>query len=227
VLNESIKEPLAHLELDSTDVTRSYSVNGKPINLEFEPLVLQPDGVIVDLCANPADCLYTGFLAKTAQLVDHWLSDEIVLATQLVGPCLLGIPDGNLSDCGIDPDFVPRRVDYRPDPLRTRPLEFTPNFRDLLAILGAPDFASGPESNVAMLEEGLRELIGRGLYDNGLPRRAPAGDPPPIEPIVGNTLFEVRIEAVPEPGAALLLAIGALALVLGRTGARACCRRRA
>lgn len=221
LLDESVKGALAHLELDSTDVTRSYWMTGKPINLDFDPLVADINGLPVDLCANPADCLYTGFIPTTTELTDGWRSDAIVRATQLVGPCLLGIPDGNLFDCGIDPDFVPLRVDFRLGPSPNDPVEFTPSYRDLLAILERPDLVSGPESNVAMLAQGLRELIGPDLYDNGLPRRAPEGEPPPTEPIVGNPLYEIRIGNVPEPGVPILLAIGALTLVLVRANARA------
>lgn len=223
VVNENTKQPLAHVELDSTDVTRSYWITGKPMTLEFDPIVLDiNDQPIANLCAIPDDCLNTGFIPVTSTLEDGWLSDEIFLAKNLVGACLNGVLDDPDSPCDIDPGFTPLRVDYRsqPDPAdpdgSSLPFEFTPRYQDLRAILDAPEELPGPESSVAMLDEGLRDLIGSELYDNGLPRRAPAGDPAPTEPIAGDTQYEVRIDAVPEPGAAMLLAIGFVALAVGR-----------
>ncbi len=218
LLNESVKGALAHIELESTDATRSYWMTGKPMTLQFEPIVASGGG-FVNLCPVPDACLATGFMPVTSALDDDWKSDQIFLAKNFVDDCVLGILDPDI-DCGIDETFTPLRVDYRPGPDRTGPLEFTPFYRDLLAVLGAPDLVSGPEFNVALLEEGLRAL-GVDLDANGLPRRAPQGDPPPTEPIVGDTFYEVRIEAVPEPGVVALIAMGLLILAMSRSRKRA------
>jgi hypothetical protein len=214
LLNKTVKGSLAHVELGSTDVERSYFVPGKPITLQFDPLVVNPGGIIVDLCPDADDCLATGFFTRSAAIDDQWSSDRIVLANDFAGDCLLGILDPR-TGCGIDDTFAPLRVDYRPGPSRTDPLELTPRFDELLGILGAPDLVSGPESGIAQLEDALRRL-GIDLDANGLPRSAPPGNPPPTEPILGHTRYEVRIEAVPEPRTETLLALGLLALGVAR-----------
>jgi hypothetical protein len=224
LLNESIKQPLAHYEIDSYQTQRDEWVTGKPITLTFDPIVIdannQPIGT---LCPNLDDCLATGFVPMTTSREGGWSSSEIVLARNMAGACLLGILDDPDSPCDLDPTFVPLRYDFREGASRTDPFEYTPRYDTLLSILGADDPVSRPESDAALLEASVRDAIRRLGFDpdaDGFPRRAPLGDPAPTDPIVGNTLYTVNIAAVPEPGSMALLALGAMMLVLVRAGRR-------
>ncbi|MBK7591507.1 MAG: hypothetical protein IPI27_09380 [Betaproteobacteria bacterium] len=212
LVNEPIKHNLGHVELDATNLTRSYWTTGKPMTLQFDPLVADADGVLVDLCTDPAACLVTGFLTAATALDADWQSDRIYRATNFADDCLLGLLDPLDPACGMDETFVPLRVDYRPGATRTDPVEVTPRYDQLLAILGLPDLVSGAPFDIAQLEAGLRRL-GVDLDGNGLPRSAPEGAPPLTEPLVGDTSYLARIEAVPEPGALALVLAGLIGLV--------------
>jgi hypothetical protein len=211
LVNASIKHDLAHVELGSTDVTRSYWITGKPMTLQFDPLVANADGILVNLCPDPAACLVTGFLTSSTALGSGWQSDRIYRATNFADDCLLGLFDPLDPACGMDETFIPLRADYRPGATRTDPVEFTPDYDQLLAILGLPDLASGAPFDIAQLEAGLRNL-GVDLDGDGLPRFAPEGAPPLTEPLTGDTYYRARIDAVPEPGALALVLAGLFGL---------------
>lgn len=220
LLKDLIKQPLAHFEFDSYQTQRSKWVTGQPINLTFDPLVVdannQPIGT---LCPNLGDCLATGFIPITTARDGGWRSSEIVLARNLTGACLLGILDDPDSPCDLDPVFVPLRYDFREGASRTDPIEFTPRYDTLRSILGAADPVPGPESDAGIIEASVRDAIARLGFDpdaEAFPRRAPWGDPAPTAPIVGDTVYLVNITAVPEPSTFALLAVGVLMLLYAR-----------
>ncbi len=178
---------------------------GNPINLAFEPIVVNADGLPMDLCL-PESCLSTAFLPQTSDLGDGWSRDSIFRIADAGNPdCLLGI----LELCEVDPTFDPFRTDYRSDS-RTGEIEFVPDLSELLRILALADLVGGAESSDEMARESLRRL-GVDLDNLFLPGTIGRGAPWGPEISDQAFAYEARVPG-PAPLALVTVALAAMAL---------------
>jgi hypothetical protein len=198
---------LGDVEIASASHDRPLWIDGKPFTLTFDPIVLDPSGGLIDVCASAA-CLSTAFIAAETDTRRGWFRDRIIRVVDPTDPCLLGIA----IECVVDEAFLPIPLSYR-GPSRTGDgLEFTIDPDLLERLLALDPLVGGDESDEATRRAMLRRL-GFDLNDLALPRGIGFGAP--VGPIEGDTVIEL-VATVPWPATAVLLAAGLAGCLLDR-----------